>query len=224
MTYTCNEVQFLKDVAQHQMHILKDDGLYRHVRFKAPGTMMEHFDLITWPGYLCYTGDMGTYVFERLADMFEFFSKEPGRLFQIDMRYWAEKVQAGDRMGRSEDGIYEWDEDAFRREMTEQRRRLIIQHGRGMAPEERPDLWEAIGEVIDAAEEGQDRAMIAMHDFHYSYLPAGKYSDRQYVHFDTDDFPRCQKYTNRFRWCCYALAWGINQYNEEKQKATEVTA
>lgn len=67
------EETFLADVAAHQIHVLRDDGVHRHIRFKRPGTYCMQFDLITWPGYLCYTGDMGTYVFNRLEDMFEFF-------------------------------------------------------------------------------------------------------------------------------------------------------
>ena len=70
---TCTEQSFLKDVAEHQMTVLRDDGVNRHVQFRRPGTICMGFELITWPGYLCYTGDMGTYVFRRLEDMFEFF-------------------------------------------------------------------------------------------------------------------------------------------------------
>ena len=71
--HICPEAIFLRDVAEHEMIVVRDDGVHRHIRFKKPGTSCMHFDLITWPGYLCYTGDMGTYVFSRLTDMFEFF-------------------------------------------------------------------------------------------------------------------------------------------------------
>ena len=64
---------FLNDVKDHQMTIVRDDNIGRHLRFSKPGTSCMSFDLITWPGYLCCTGDMGTYVFKRLPDMFEFF-------------------------------------------------------------------------------------------------------------------------------------------------------
>lgn len=73
MSDQCTEKRFLGDVAKHQMTILRDDGVNRHVRFKQPNSSNMFFDLITWPGCLCYTGDMGTYVFRRLEDMFEFF-------------------------------------------------------------------------------------------------------------------------------------------------------
>ena len=73
MSATSPDEQFLRDVAEHTMTVIREDGVSRHIRFAKPGTSCMHFDLITWPGYLCYTGDMGTYVFQRLTDMFEFF-------------------------------------------------------------------------------------------------------------------------------------------------------
>jgi len=61
MEEVCPVDLFLKDVASHQMHIIQNDGVNRHIRFSKPGTSCYHFDLITWPGHLCYTGDMGTW-------------------------------------------------------------------------------------------------------------------------------------------------------------------
>lgn len=65
--------QFKRDVQEHALTILRDDGLYRHLRFKRPGTMTCYFDLVTWPGHLAYVGDMGDYVFTRVEDMLTFF-------------------------------------------------------------------------------------------------------------------------------------------------------
>lgn len=32
----CTEERFLKDVAQHEMTVLRDDGVSRHLRFQNP--------------------------------------------------------------------------------------------------------------------------------------------------------------------------------------------
>ena len=72
------EDSFLKDVAQHEMSVLLDNEIYRHVRFFRPGTNCYSFELITGPGYLLYRGDMGCFEFERMYDMFEFFSSGRG--------------------------------------------------------------------------------------------------------------------------------------------------
>ncbi len=55
--------RFLVDTAFHRLEIIRDDGLYRHLRMKQPGTSCYYFDVITWPGYLTVTGDMGTWTF-----------------------------------------------------------------------------------------------------------------------------------------------------------------
>ncbi|MBN7389249.1 hypothetical protein I3U52_24390 [Mycobacteroides abscessus subsp. abscessus] len=73
----------------HKMTVLRDDDLYRHVRFAEPGTSIWHFDLVTWPGHLVISGDIGGYHFARLPDMFEFFRKPVG---YINAHYWAEKL------------------------------------------------------------------------------------------------------------------------------------
>lgn len=98
----CTQDRFLKDAGSHVMTVIRDDGVHRHLRFrKAPPAGSEYwFDLITWPGSLCIDGDMGTYVFRRLPDMFEFFctdreyNEKRGRKLGINAGYWGEKLQA----------------------------------------------------------------------------------------------------------------------------------
>ena len=50
--YSCTEEQFLKDAADHQMEVLRDDGVNRHLRFRNPESNAYWFDIITWPGAL----------------------------------------------------------------------------------------------------------------------------------------------------------------------------
>ena len=100
---------FLSDVSKHQMEIRIENGLYRHLRFSRPDTNNMSFSIVTWPGYLAYTGDMGDFVFARLPDMFDFFRGD-----KINPGYWAEKVQAACR-----DGVEEYSEDAARRCITD---------------------------------------------------------------------------------------------------------
>lgn len=74
----------------HVLTVLRDDGLYRHLRVGKPGTRIYQFDLVTWPGFLYVGGDIEDYVFSRVADMFDFF----GGSAEINRPYWAEKLQA----------------------------------------------------------------------------------------------------------------------------------
>lgn len=83
--------QFAKDVENHQMQVLVDDEVHRSLLFKQPDTGNMYFRINTWPNHLCISGDMGTFVFSRLHDMFAFFrgDKEP------NLGYWSEKLEAG---------------------------------------------------------------------------------------------------------------------------------
>ncbi len=85
--------RFKNDVNDHELTVLHDDGLYRHIRCRSPKNSFYWFDLITWPGYLAFVGDGTAFTFARLPDMFEFFrgSAWDG---QPNLSYWAEKVRS----------------------------------------------------------------------------------------------------------------------------------
>lgn len=213
------EQDFLKDVEGHVMEAIKDDGPHRHIRFRRPGTMCMHFDLITWPGYLCYCGDMGTYVFYRLDDMFEFFrtdleyAQRNGKKLGINLGYWSEKLEAVDGQ-RSGGSAMEFDEDRFRNVINEYRMDWVRNARRNgtLDIDQRRSLWEAVDfDVLGQLDNGGERAHHAAYDFHWT-----KRSTGQYWHFQDLFEHNFQKFTRRFIWCCYALAWGIQVYDESK--------
>ncbi|MBX9913713.1 MAG: hypothetical protein K2Y25_07430 [Pseudomonadaceae bacterium] len=213
---------FLRDVAEHAIEVVRDDGVYRHIRLKKPGTTCMHFDLITWPGYLCYTGDMGTYVFQRLRDMFEFFRTDqqranPGEL-RINLSYWSEKLTAVDG-SRHAGSATEFSEEKFTKVIKEQL--VTWMRESGLNREGRSELRKSIEEdVLYYTGSG---------DEHRLYRAANEFSaeiDGQEFQFEDlwdHDFT---EYTHRFVWCCYALTWGIQQYDALKTvaPAAEVAA
>lgn len=193
------ETSFLKDVAEHRMTVLRDDGIHRHLQFRKPGTYCMGFDLITWPGYLAYTGDMGCYVFTRIEDMFEFFRTDRmqpknGQTLYINRSYWAEKCVAQDR-----DGVKKYCPDKFRETVAR-----ILDDDKAST-----DVREAVEEdVLSVADDGEYAAHLAARDFdHEGY---------QFSDFWEHDL---REYTYRYLWCCYALAWGIQQYDNSKHPA-----
>ena len=210
------ETTFLKDVAKHQMTIIHEDGLHRHIRFRKPDSSDMFFDLITWPGALCYTGDMGTYVFRRLTDMFEFFRtdrKSPylaakGLTLGINLSYWAEKLEAIDRC----DGVKKFDEDKFNAVVLGYLKNWLRENRDSTSKEERRDLWdEVVSDVLGADNDSKGyRKQAAAHDFYSIVNDKVKFSFGNLWEYD------CESYSTRFVWCCYALAWGINQYDASK--------
>lgn len=200
-THECTQERFLKDVAEHRMQILRDDGLYRHVRFSRPNSSTMGFDLVTFPGHLCYTGDMGTYVFTRLPDMFEFFRTSPreaGGLY-INPGYWSEKCVAADR-----DGIKEYSAEKFRSVIAEYVDNWRENHEWDEMPE---GLREEVDDVLSAADDGEYAARDAVYRF--------SYTDDEHGTFEFGDFFEYSltEYTFRFIWCCYALSWGVQAYD-----------
>jgi hypothetical protein len=214
----CTEERFLSNVEGHEMTILRDSGVYRHIRFKKAGTCCYYFDLITWPGHLCYTGDMGTYVFCRLEDMFEFFrtdrenmkSKE-GRTLAINPGYWAEKVLGESKFGK---GTAEFSEELFREALKSD----FEEHFESRQPDDDADdyeknefqesknvAWEAVENEILGVDSLEHDGIRAAMDFEHEGLRFDDFWDHSFMDF-----------TFHFLWCCYAMAWGIAKYDTGK--------
>lgn len=187
------EESFLKDVAGHKMTVLRDDGVYRHLHFAIPGSGHMHFDVVTYPHFLCYSGDMGCYVFSRIHDMFQFFrGKEAGPL-RINEGYWSEKIEATSKT----DGHYEYASEKLESHVKEWLDEV----------EADDDLRDRVkDEVLDYSRDGEYPARQAMQDFeHEKRRP---FQESWECNFS--------EYTHRFIWCCYAIAWGIRQYDLTK--------
>lgn len=96
---------FQKNAAGHQLTVLHEQGLYRHLRMAEPGTRMWSWDIVTWPGHLATSGDIADgLTFSREEDMVPFFGTAArSKAYYsdgapcIDFRYWAEKLQGDQR-------------------------------------------------------------------------------------------------------------------------------
>lgn len=200
--------RFASDVEHHEMTVLRDDGLYRHVRFvrNAPdfeaGTTERSsfywFELITWPGVLAIHGDMGTYTFARTEDMFGFFRLSGGR---INPSYWAEKAPHGTPVKE------------FSPELFEQ---LVTEHIEDLA-ERLPGLAADVKEeILDAADSGHEAgAHQLLADYRYYADPADRYDPDVRPDFEFHDTWEwdLRTWTYQFLWCCYAIVWGIAGYD-----------
>jgi hypothetical protein len=192
--------RFARDIATHQMEILHESGIYRHVRFKRPETSCMWFSLTTTPGRLVYAGDMGCFVFERLPDMFEFFRPRSGHELP-NLGYWHQKLVAVDRDG----GSMEHNVDQFREN-------LESYDTDELTDEQKQTVSDFIDDVCSKFEdEGPAVAYSAVNDFELEDAP--KYCRD----FFSDFFDRNDRvFTLRFEWACHAIQWGIRQYDLAK--------
>lgn len=183
---------FEKRAPDYAMTVELDQGVHRHLKFRIDGSMVFGFDVVTWPGHLAISGDMGDYVFRRLHDMFEFFRGEPGK---VNASYWAEKIQATAKHG----GHEEYSPDRFREEIMDW---LTDQDE---SPDVDPDLLEAVeSEVLTHADDCELIAIRAAMDFTHD----GKHVFQDFYEVS------CREYTYHYLWCLHAIVWAISQYDK----------
>lgn len=186
---------FARSVTEHRLTIIRDDGLYRHLRFKRPNTISYYFDIITWPGFLAYVGDMGDYLFCRIEDMFTFFRGE-----RPNPSYWAEKVRAEDRNSK----VFGFSRDRFEAALKEEFESFWKSHG--VDDQAKTEAWEDIEAQVLEGDETVADAVARAHEFEYE-------GQQVFVDFWEN---RLEDYTWRFMWCCHALPWAIARYEEAK--------
>lgn len=219
MSQDCTQESFLRDVATHAMEVLRDDGIYRHLRFKRPTSYCYGFDIVTYPGYLVMSGDMGSWVFSRLHDMFEFFrcrpkNEDPAKL-HINRSYWAEKLQAINRGGVKEFSYIKF--EALVRQALEDWRKERQDDLHDAAPPFAvpEDLQELVDDLLRAGLDGEVWAHAALRDF--------EDHEKRLQLTDTFEWDMTE-YTYHFVWGCYAIAWAIKQYDDATVKTPEVAA
>lgn len=187
------EERFRKAVIEHEMILVREDGLHRHFTFKSPNTYNNHFHITTWPGYLAISGDGGCYVFARLPDMFRFFRGD-----RINPGYWGEKLQSIERNG----GYREFSEDQFHEAIKSDFDQWSFDDD-----EQKAKAWEALQES-DLSEDSNPESLENAVGTAMSYkCPVtgngfGDFWDHQ-----------LEDYTFRFLWCCHAIRWAIAEYD-----------
>ena len=202
----CTEERFFKDTESHSMKVIRDDGVHRHLSFSDNGSCFYKFDLITWPGSLCITGDCGTYVFSRLEDMFNFFRMKKNdfnysekRKLNINTGYWGEKLQAIDVNG----GYMEFSEDTFKNVLIND----VNEYWEFDSEEEKAEVLEQLEDEVFSRMEGDES-----HDYR---LADDFKSDKGHQFIDLWDHS-FKEYTFRYTWCLYAIVHGISVYDQSK--------
>ncbi|WP_354214561.1 hypothetical protein [Arthrobacter sp. UYCo732] len=184
---------FKIDTSDHMMEVPLDQGLYRHLRFRKPGTGLYWYDIITAPGQLTFRGDMGTYVFSRSEDMLAFFENSGGR---INPTYWAEKLQAQDVHSPAR----EYSRDVFVRYVIEDfwnsRENL----------DNAVDVWREIREeLLDEYGPSGDKSL--------AISAAMEFRHGGFEFYDVTDW-RLTAFSHHFLYSLHAIVDGIRQYRE----------
>ncbi|MCG5512812.1 hypothetical protein [Ectothiorhodospira shaposhnikovii] len=207
--------QFLSDVKDHEITVFQNDGPYRTVRFAIRDKSQYHFYLTTWPGHLVISGDMGTYAFRRLTDMFQFFRGKPGK---INPGYWHEKLISQDVRTPAESFSREQFKAAVVKEWRKYWRNSFRDRWANLDTffDDRRDDWREIRRSILENEDLESADLAFRETQEFDSLA------NLYLHgYDLNE------YTYHFIWCLHAIVWGIGQYDahmaakeEEKRSAS----
>lgn len=189
--------EFAKYVESHEMTVLHEDGVYRHITFGVPDSGIDRFNLTTFPGRLVFTGDRGDYLFERTNDMFQFFRNSSG---EINEDYWAEKCVASDR-----DGIKVFSGERFKEVILQQLEDMEADANTRAAVEEY---------LLDSTDEMTNESA---HREVSNFALVDEDGDDHEVFSDSYEYDFTE-YTRQFIWCLRAIVWGIAKYDSERSK------
>lgn len=201
-SYQPTQEQFDKDTTTGRMEVMRDEGLYRHLRFRFTHGGFTWFDIVTWPGKLVITGDCETFTFARLDDMFEFFRSGGAR---INPGYWQEKVIDGRDRARS----FDW--DRFREA-------ALAQFDQENKDEDNLELRAKARQDLEDALDSADPDLYGAVDLvrSYAYRPDG-YGKPTYFQFELCDGDLTgEDWDYHYIWCCRAIVWAIGQYDTHK--------
>lgn len=192
---------FLANVANHKIQVVNDDGVNRHI-IMSSGSFNMKYHVTTWPWYLCFSGDMGCFVFSRLEDNFDFFRQDK---LTINPGYWHEKLTAIDSCDGSRqyspalfaDAVKQHFDDNF--SIADDATKAVV--------------WKQIrDDVISWSDDGYDRAITA----------ASNFSSGDGFCFE-NFYPDCMEYTFRYIWCLYAIVYTISEYDALKNAESPLT-
>lgn len=187
--------EFFESVKNHAMTIENDSGHHRCVHFGKLGSSDYHFRLVTWPGHLAISGDMGDFVFSRTEDMFDFFRGEV-----INPYYWGQKLTSVSKFGGYE--VFDW--DLF---VTQLKDQLIDRH----ADQHTADEVEiALTERLRYIEEDEWGAAELIRNWDV---------DEDFLQIEPYEAPSGKKLSYQYLWCLRAIVWGVEQYDQAKEPA-----
>lgn len=224
--------RFPRDIANHQLTVLRDDGLYRHLRCAPPGHSTWWFEIVTWPGSLAIRGDMGgAYLFSRTTDMFEFFRGHRGNLtgYPINPSYWAEKLPDSGRSVRVySEGVFRARLDEALTDYDKAYPDLVVEHERAKAaydaaPRDERYPWKVNGpkEPAELKTPAEVRELVGDHDTDGQLVSEdGAYEllrklERADVVSDIYEWSMSD-WDWPYLWACHGIVWAIRQYDQAR--------
>jgi len=197
--------EFNRDTRDHTLTVLHDSGVYRHLRFNAPGHGSYAFEIISSLGTLTITGDMGSFTFCQTAEMFHYFrgAFKPER--------WATKVVNGVAGGRDE--VSEFSDPAFTHWVQEDYLETKDEVDPGIAQQLKQLLDDTFLSGNAANIGSADEALWMLDELDLPDELGGQYADAAH---SVKEWMRLKYH---FVWCTAAILTGIRTFEAHQQEA-----
>lgn len=203
--------RFRRDTRNHRMTVVKDDGLFRYIQVRNPSSISYSFNITTIPGYLIYTGDMGSYAFSRERDMFDFHRIEfHDHVPAISYDYMAQKCEAIDRRCGTEG----FDSKSFVSAAV-QRFREGVPCERGRLNTFKEFRWD----ILDQHYQNSEQAIGAVMRW-----DSPLHSSAENVFSEFYEEGPFTKPSFHFKWACWAIACTIRDYDRGGDRFTRQEA
>lgn len=193
--------QFENDIADHELEVITDNGVNRIMRFKnKDGSSNQYFDILQTNGKLCYSGDMGDFIFtNHNNDMLAWFNGN------TSLSYISEKCRTG--------GTKEYSEDRARNHIEMMVNDFCFDHiDDYITRENYEDEEEDKGDLLTAWQGNLYVEVVSNIDFeNEATLHETAYdltvvaTDSIKFEIDTSEGLDCREYTHRFKWCVLAI-------------------
>lgn len=194
-----------RSTAGHELSIVRDDGLYRHMRWAHPESHMYEVELVTWPGGMAVRGDIHDgYVFHlnvpgEQPDILAHFRGEP------DPATWASMLTVP------------------RECVTWYSAEILRRHIEG-AVEDAIELDEEPEELREAVEEGLLTALTGNEDEQNTRWDAAEHEEADRTLLDQFEYEGfcfedtyewdLQDWSPWYMWACHAIRAIIRAYDE----------
>lgn len=196
--YPVIAARFISETRGHEMTVLHDDGMYRHLRFNNPKSGLYWYEITTTPGQLVFSGDGESFVFRVAPDMFEMIrrSAESGG---INAQYWAEKCMTGNARSYSRQ---RFEESAWKQ----------VADAEPQYPGLRDDVKEEIFDspMFDVDYESAALMAVLGYEYHQTNGPSGNRTPFRFKHIHEWDL---QDFDWWFLFACHAISDAIVKYD-----------
>lgn len=207
---------FERDVANHELEVIVDSDVNRILEFRnRNGSSNQFFIVMQARGRICFTGDMGEFVFtNHNADMLAWFHDN------MSLNYIDEKCRAGITKEFNEDSAKE----SIKMMVDDFCRDCIYEYAESGCDDEDDDNYEVdlanwqrslYDEVVDELDFESEET------FHRSaYNLSIRVDDSMKFEIDVCDGIDCMEYTQRFKWCVAAMNKVAELYFDMNSEAT----